>query len=1385
MIVTRNFRKLLPLTLLGGTAKMLANRKTRRHNRGLYRPELNVNDACGIGGATYEDSGRTPSFEILEAGLALLTGMEHRGGSTPYTGHKKKNIEKDGDGAGCSTDVPFELFRDLTTMAGWNTQRTGDLGVGMFFLPPLLQSRAKLVIEKAFTHCFGAKARFMWREVPIVRSACGERSAKLMPDIWQLLIERPSDVSAREFEILLFAFRLKIKRMVDESASNEAENRNHWKHYYCCSCSAERMLYKGMLTGEQLSRFFIDLKSPLFKVRRILVHERFATNTASRWGLAQPFEFLCHNGELNTLRRLQAYMRELAAAYGPQLEQRLRDRFGVDFTGVFSSLIDESLSDSGQFNDAFGAFIILGKYLSQDTFNGPEYLLTMIQSAWQSDQTLTVEERAMWEYMSMLMPTSDGPAAMFFSTGRWIGARLDRAGYRPLRWQTTKDGLVVFASEANILQTPGYAVTKKAQLGPGEMLVIDTETGKVYDDKAFRQRCLSKYDFLTFTNDVSLCDKPQGFTSEVERVEEVLPMLTNVWPTVVKAAAAGWSGEELELFVLPACTGKDPAGSMGDDAQLACFRDPRKHPTPLSYFLYELFAQVTNPAWDSVKERVIGSLRTYLGGRRSPFDFVGEVPRTLVLETPILSETRLDWVIKSSKVCKLRITMALKADRKECLDRLCEDAKKAIQKEGAQVLVLTDRDLGPQRKMIPAVQAVSYLNRYLAKNGLATKVRLVVETAEVRTPHDLAALLAYGASAVHPWAAFELIRNVHYYTPSSLGGGDLLDILNKYISALETGLLKIMAKYGVADVESYIGSRNMESLGIDGGYAAQYLGEREDDSPIGGLNEKDFDVIYDTFHANAFAMLEGVECVADLKLPNYGRFQMRRDGIARGFDYELVDALQRARNSRKWEDWQEFRRLANERPYPIVPKDFFEPRPTSRWTKLRRSFGTLSSVCSINELMDRMRTSPMSFGSISPEAHEDLALAAYLRGFRTNCGEGGEWPARMQTILRSRGKQVASGRFGVNAPYLVNADQIEIKICQGAKPGEGGALSYAKVTPIIGATRGTPAHVSLTSPPPHHDIYSIEDLKQLIYDLKAINPDAQIIVKLVAARGIGAVAIGVTKAGADIIQIAGFNGGTGNAPLNSIHFAGYPWEIGLAEAHQALLQAGIRDEVLLGVDGGFLTGRDVVIAACLGAQMFGLGTAALISAGCVINKMCHTNNCPVGVATNRADLRKNYTGRAEFVFNYFTFIGEEIQRYLQQLGVSNLDQIVGRTDMLQITDRFECRVDLSKLLYRPVPNWRAKRLVNVLEHRNQLNPVRTRLGGQICERVTKVLASETLTDAGLEPLTFDISTCNLAVGARVSGQIAKIRGSQALAEDAVVINFLVLLDSLWVLGSTG
>ena len=847
-------------------------------------------------------------------------------------------------------------------------------------------------------------------------------------------------------------------------------------------------------------------------------------------------------------------------------------------------------------------------------------------------------------------------------------------------------------------------------------------------------------------------------------------MFAQVWPVIAQAAAGGWSAEELELFVVPACSGKDPAGSMGDDAQMAVFRNLQKHPTPLAYFLYELFAQVTNPAWDSVKERVIGSLRTYLGARRSPFDSVGEVPRTLVLESPILSELQLDWVHQNAVVKKLRITMGLEGTRADALNQLCADAEKAILEGGAQVLLLTDRDLGPQRKMIPAVQSVSYLNRYLANRGLATKVRLIVETTEVRTPHDLAALLAYGASAVHPWAAFELIRHVHHYTPSLLGG-DVLTILNKYILALETGLLKIMAKYGVADIESYIGSRNMESFGIDGSYAARYLCERPDDSPIGGLNEADFDVIYDTFHAKAAAMLEGVTCAADIQLPNYGRFQMRRDGVARGFDYQLVDALQKARHSREWNDWQEFRRLANERPYPIVPKDFFEPCPATIKTRVLRRIHWATEVCPIEELMDRMRTSPMSFGSISPEAHEDLALAAFLRGFRTNCGEGGEWPARMKTILRSQGKQVASGRFGVNAPYLIDADLLEIKICQGAKPGEGGALSGSKVTPVIGVTRGTPAHVSLTSPPPHHDIYSIEDLKQLIYDLKAINPDAQIIVKLVAARGIGTVAIGVTKAGADIIQIAGFNGGTGNAPLNSIHFAGYPWEIGLAEAHQALLQAGIRDEVLLGVDGGFLTGRDVVVAACLGAQMFGLGTAALISAGCVMNKMCHTNNCPVGVATNRGDLRKNYTGRAEFVFNYFTFIGEEVRHYLGEFGAANLDEIVGRTDLLQITTRFECNVDLSKLLYRPLPKWRAKRLPNVLAHRNQLNPIRTRLGGQICSRVSAVLETTALNDSGLEPLSFDVSTCNLATGARVSGQVARLRGSNALPEDAVTIGF--------------
>jgi len=1102
----------------------------------------------------------------------------------------------------------------------------GGYGVGMMFLPPDDDHRAEAesligrVVADRGWRVLG------WRDVPIDERHCGESARATRPAIRQLYIA-PLGVDlnvddASTFERTLYVIRRRIERVTREASPDGRLST------YVASLSSRTLVYKGMLRPTQLRHFYPDLVAPDFATALALVHSRFSTNTFPSWPLAHPYRYVCHNGEINTLRGNLTWMRAREASMTSEL-------FGDDI-GALIPVVSEGQSDSACFDNALELLVMAGRPLAHA-------MMMLIPEAWEGDETMSAERRAFYEYHSAILEPWDGPAAMAFTDGRQIGAMLDRNGLRPARYVVTNDDLVVLASEAGALPFPADKIRAKGRLEPGRMLLVNTTQGRILDDVELKEELASR--------------RPYRRWLAEQRV--ALPALSGETPipaagdSLVRLQRAfGYTAEELRMVLAPMATNGDEAvGSMGNDTPLAVLSD---RPQLLFAYFRQLFAQVTNPAIDPIRERFVMSLGMNLGPQGNVLDETPEHARQLRLDGPVLTAATMGaFRAHSANGLRLRTLAATfratdgPAALAPAVDGLCHTAANAV-REGCGILVLSDAGVDDAHAPIPSLLAVAAIHHHLLRERLRARVSLVVETAEARETAHFALLVAYGASAVYPYLALETVTDM-------ARRGDLAAISDpataavNYVKAVDKGLLKILSKMGISTLQSFCGAQICEVLGLDRALVERYFTGTS--SPVGGIG---LEVVAGDTLARHVAAFGATTAPAETSRLDFGgEYHYRIQGEHHAWNPASIATLQHAARANSYATYREFSRLANDEAarhrtlrglLDFVPN---EPVP-------------LDDVEPASAIVKRFVTGAMSFGSISRETHQTLAVAMNRLGGRSNTGEGGEERARFGTERNSAIKQVASARFGVTTEYLVSAAELQIKIAQGAKPGEGGQLPGHKVDAVIAQTRHSTPGVTLISPPPHHDIYSIEDLAQLIHDLRSVNPRALISVKLVAESGVGTVAAGVAKARADLITISGDSGGTGASPLSSIKRAGVPWEIGLAEAQQTLVLKGLRGRVRLQTDGQLKTGRDVVVAALLGADEFGFATAPLVVAGCVMMRKCHLNTCPVGIATQDPELRANFTGRPEDLISYFFFVADEVRELMATLGFRRMSDMIGR-----------------------------------------------------------------------------------------------------------------------------
>jgi glutamate synthase (NADPH/NADH) large chain/glutamate synthase (ferredoxin) len=1310
----------------------------------LYLPEFE-HDACGVG--FIARVGAAPSHEVIEKALAALKALAHRGA-----------IDADavtGDGAGLLTQIPYELLREFLTEKRKALFRDSDLGVGMLFLPRHDEAAQTFCRRTFEAEIKGEGLTFLvWRDVPTDDSCLGRKALETKPLIQQGLVARATEISDDEFERRLFLAQKIAERKIFEAGI---------EGFYVCSCSARTIVYKGLFNAPQVRKFFHDLKSPLFKSAFVVFHQRYSTNTFPTWHLAHPFRMAAHNGEINTIRGNRNLMRA-----------RERSTAGGVWGERFSELrplVQPNLSDSASFDNALQLLSLGGR-------SPLHACMMMMPMAWEKDAALSPESRAFFRYHACMMEPWDGPAAIVFTDGRILGAALDRNGLRPARYKIFDDGYVMLASEAGLVfDFPGRVVSA-GRLGPGKMLAIDFRAQRVLHDEEikasftgdplYQQWCATHLTNLhTFAKEHPAAHAPGG---------QVAPSAANVpsfvangahppgalaeppspaqpqAPSLSQQLAFGYDQEERDLILTPLAEGAEPTGSMGDDTPLAILS---RRPRLLYQYFKQLFAQVTNPPIDSIRERSVMSLSMYLGGRLNLFEEKQNTTGLVELDSPILhdSEVAALFEVPCLKGHVVRLSALFPsfsaAGMEAAVKDLARQAYAAVE-AGAKVVIISDRGVTQALAAIPMLVAVGAVHQGLVRSGLRQGCDLVAETGEARDVHHIACLLGFGVNAVNPWLALECVGDI----------AKSPEAWTKYKYAIESGLLKIMAKMGISTLLSYRGAQIFEALGISRRVIDDcFLGTP---SPIGGL---------DYVHIAEEALVRHGKAFDTPALPNEGYYRVNKkgEGEYHGWSPKIVAAMNQFVKSvtPTPESFAPWRSAADEHP-PVALKDLLQLR-----------FGVrpevpLDEVEPIEDIRRRFTTAGMSLGALSPEAHEALAIAMNRIGGKSNSGEGGEDPARFS--VRANGdsansaiKQIASGRFGVTAEYLANAKEIEIKVAQGAKPGEGGQLPAHKVSPLIARLRCSVPGVMLISPPPHHDIYSIEDLAQLIFDLKEVNPRAKVCVKLVACSGVGTVAAGVVKAYADVVLVSGHEGGTGASPLASIKNAGSAWELGVAEAHQVLMMNGLRGRVVLRTDGGMKTGRDIVIAALLGAEEFNFGTAALIAAGCAMFRVCHLNTCPVGVATQRDDLRAKFRGKPENIINFFNAVAEDVRGYLAKLGASNLNDIIGRTELLQqIDDPANPKsklISLAGLLHNPDPTNEQDR-----HHTRQRNE-RFGAEGSLDETLLQEARDVILGKSSRLVARYKITNVNRDIGTHVSGQIAYQRGNQGLPPGTIDLTF--------------
>ncbi|MBI2222180.1 MAG: glutamate synthase large subunit [Acidobacteria bacterium] len=1298
--------------------------------QGLYHPR-DEHDACGVGFVA-DIRGRR-SHAIVERALELIRNLQHRGAC---------GAEADtGDGAGILVQTPDRFLRRACRASGIALPPPGEYAAGLVFLPTNAASGAAIV--RLFEEVIAGEGQRVlgWREVPVDLQMAGPRAREAAPRFRQIFVGRgdrlqaldPAEAAAR-FERKLYVIRKRVEHAAGRLDLAERDR----ARAYVCSLSSRTLIYKGMLTAEQLGPFFPDLADPDLESALALVHQRFSTNTFPSWPLAHPYRYVAHNGEINTLRGNINWMRAREALCASGL-------LGEDLRKILPIIV-EGGSDTAIFDNVLELLVMAGRSL-------PHALLMMIPEPWEHDHAMPEELRAFYQYHSSLMEPWDGPAALAFTDGSIIGAVLDRNGLRPSRYCVTADGLVVMASEAGALDIPPGDILLKERLHPGRIFLIDTAAGRIVDDREIktglaRQQPYAEWLAANLVRIEDLHDAPHVPPPGHETVLE-------------RQRAFGYTEEDVRVLLAPmASRGEEPIGSMGTDTPLAVLSNK---PRLLYDYFKQLFAQVTNPPLDAIREKLVTSMASTVGPERNLLMPEPESCRQIGIRYPVLDNDQVAKLrhvehpgFRTATVSMLFAPSGGGDGLEAALQDLCRRSSEAVA-QGCTMIILSDRGAGRGLAPVPSLLATAAVHHHLVREGTRTRCGLIIESGDAREVHHVALLLGYGAGVVNPYLAFETLDDM--IRQGVLNGIDHATAVSNYIRALNKGILKVMSKMGISTLQSYCGAQIFEAVGLDRRVVDRYFTSTA--SRIGGIGLEEVAREVQLRHQRAFPDRP----VGAAGLESGGEYQWRRDGEHHLFNPETVFTLQHATRTGQYAIFKEYTRLVDvQTAQRATLRGLFDLKPAGPPVPLEE-------VEPAERLMRRFSTGAMSFGSISQEAHETLAIAMNRIGGRSNSGEGGEDPARYVPDAngdsrRSAVKQVASARFGVTSEYLVNASDLQIKMAQGAKPGEGGQLPGHKVYPWIARVRHSTPGVELISPPPHHDIYSIEDLAQLIYDLKNANHEARIHVKLVSEVGVGTVAAGVAKGHADVVLISGHDGGTGASPLTSIKHTGLPWELGLAEAQQVLLLNGLRDRIVVQVDGQLKTGRDVVIAGLLGAEEFGFATAPLVVMGCVMMRVCHLNTCPVGIATQDPVLRRRFAGRPEHVENFFRFIAEEVRELMASLGFRSFDEMVGRMECLEAAAAIDhwkaAGLDLSALLHAPVlPAETARRCVRGQEHR-----LEDALDHQIIARCEDALETG-------RPVTLELPVRNIhrTVGTRLGSEITRRHGGAGLPEDTITLRF--------------
>lgn len=1272
---------------------------------GLYERAYE-HDACGVGMVVNIHGNK--SHELVDNALKVLENMRHRGAEGADN--------KTGDGAGILLQIPHEFI----LLQGIPVPEKGKYGTGIVFLPKnkkRQQDILSVIIEEiereglSLTHL---------RNVPTNPACLGETALSSEPDIKQLFVTGVSDERVSTFERTLYLIRKRIERRISD------------EDFYICSLSSHTIIYKGMLSSLQLRQYFPDLTNKYFTSGLAVVHSRFSTNTFPTWSLAQPFRLLAHNGEINTIRGNRGWMQARESVLSSEAIGDIKD---------ISPIIQPNMSDSASLDNVFEFFVMSGLSL-------PHAMALMIPESFNDKNPISEDLKAFYEYHSILMEPWDGPAALLFSDGRYAGGMLDRNGLRPARYTITKNDTMVVASEVGVMDFEPSEIAEKGRLQPGKILLIDTQEGKIYYDGEIKERLATEHPYRQWlsTNRIQL-----------EKLKSGRKIDNSVNDLLRKELAFGFGAEDIDNIIVPMCVnGQEATAAMGNDTPLAVLSE---RPQPLFNYFRQQFAQVTNPAIDSIRENLVMSLTEYIGrvgsGILRPDASNCKMVR---LPHPILNNTQLDILcnIRYKGFNTVKLPMLFEREKGEdglrlAIDHLCKEAARSVD-EGYNYIILSDRDIDQTHAAIPSLLAVSAVHHYLISAGKRVQTALIVESGEIREPMHAALLLGYGASAICPYMVFAVLDDLvrrkkvqeNYETAEA-----------NYINAMKKALLKIMAKMGISTIRSYRGAKIFEAIGLSESLLKAYFGTET--STIGGIG-------LETIARDAIAMHDAgfTEDNAPEFLPNLGQFHFRKDGIRHAWNPETIATLQIATRTGNYQKYKEFTKLVDEKTDAIFIRDFFDFKRTANPVEIDK-------VEPVSAIVKHFVAGAMSFGALSKEAHEAICLAMNKLGTRSNTGEGGEDNKRFHAevngiSLSSKTKQVASGRFGVTTEYLVNAEEIQIKVAQGAKPGEGGQLPGFKVDEVIAKTRHSIPGISLISPPPHHDIYSIEDLAQLIFDLKNVNPKAAISVKLVAESGVGTIAAGVAKAKADLIVISGAEGGTGASPVSSMRFAGISPEIGLSEAQQTLVKNGLRGNVRLQVDGQLKTGRDIVLMALLGAEEFGFGTLLLIVLGCVMIRKCNQNTCPLGVTTQNPELRQHFMGKYQYLVNYFTFLAEEVRGYLAEMGFTKLDDIVGHTELIvpKATAKGSkaATLDFTRLLFKESGK---QSLCHTAEQAHDLS-------GALDHSI--ILSAQRAVKKGEEVnLDYAIKNTDRATGAMLSGLIASTHGEEGLPDSTINVKF--------------